>query len=166
MSREREAGPTASAAERLRPRVGDWRLWVVPPISDTRTDLTREERNALLRARIYAALEAYDDSVAAALAAEAEKLDWTVGEEGSKWGISPGKLHLGGVTLPLPLIFAPHPATQRQLEGRMSDWQAIQRQAGQGVIDDTFKDRIEAIRERKAKEEAEKKAQSDTTSSG
>ncbi len=48
----------------------------------------------------------------------------------------------------------------------MSDWQAIQRQAGQGVIDDTFKDRIEAIRERKAKEEAEKKAQSDTTSSG
>lgn len=157
--------PVLSSAERLRPRVGDWRLWVAPPLPRDDLDRTPAERLAALEARIYAALEAGDDSLAAALAREADALNWTVGEDGNRWGISPGKLHLGPVTLPLPLMLGPHPATAREQADRAADWSAIQRQAGQGVIDETFEERVKAIRERKAREEAEK-AKNDTTSSG
>lgn len=156
--------PALTAAERLRPRVGDWRLWVAPPL-DPDIDRTRAERLADLQGRIAAAIQAGDDSLAAELARQAEAMDWTVGEEGNRWGVSPGKLHLGPVTLPLPLMFAPHPATAREQADRAADWSAIQRQAGQAGIDETFEERVKAIRERKAREEAEK-AKEDTTSSG
>ena len=156
--------PTASAAERLRPRVGDWRLWVTPPLSAD-LDRTEAERLAELRGRIAAAIQAGDDSLAAELARQAEAMDWTVGEDGNRWGVSPGKLHLGPLTLPLPLMFAPHPATAREQADGVADWSAIQRQAGQAGIDETFEERVKAIRERKAREEAEK-AKGDTTSSG
>ena len=164
VTREPTAGRGLSAAERLRPRVGDWRLWVVPPLI-RRPDATPAERAAEVRARLYAAIEANNDSLAAELAREAEALDWTVGEEGKKWGVSPGKIHLGGVTLPLPFIFAPHPATARQGEDRIGDYEAIQRQAGQADVDEAIEARIKAIRER---EEAARKAEAekDTTSAG
>ncbi|NIN70834.1 MAG: hypothetical protein GTO46_02640 [Gemmatimonadetes bacterium] len=159
---EVEPTPYVSAAERLRPRVGDWRLWLVPPIM-RRTNLTEAERLAEVRARLYAILEAYDDSMAAELARELERLDWTIGEEGEEWGISPGKIHLGGITLPLPLYLGLDPAEARRRQGSIDEWNAIQRQAGQGAIDDLFDERIRAIRERKAREEAGRAAKKDTT---
>lgn len=158
---EPDAEPLPPAAERLRPRVGDWRLWIVPPATRS-ADLTPEQRNAELRARLYARLEAVDDSIAAALAAEAAAMDWTVGEEGNKWGVTPGQLHLGPVTLPLPFFIQP----SREDAEAMRDWSAIQQQAGQAVIDESFEERVKAIRERKAKEQAEKDAKRDTTSGG
>lgn len=158
-----EAVPRLSAAERLRPRVLDLRLWLVPMIVPSRVDMTPEERAAELRQRLYAYLEAYDDSVAEALAREAESMDWTVGEEGNKWGVSPGKIHLGGVTLPLPFYFGP---TREEAE-TMREWGEIRRQAGQAGIDEAFKERIEAIRRQKAAEAEEaEEAQKDTTSGG
>jgi hypothetical protein len=159
---EVEPTPFVSAAERLRPRVGDWRLWLVPPIM-RRTDLTPAERAAEVRARLYAILEAYDDSMAAELARELERLDWTIGEEGEEWGISPGKIHLGGITLPLPLYFGLDPAEARRRQGSVDEWSAIQRQAGQGAIDEAFEERVRAIRERRAREAAERAAKKDTT---
>lgn len=159
-----DAEPLPTAAERLRPRVGDWRLWVRPPLSSR--DATRAEREAELRRRLYADIEAYNDSMAAEAARRAESLDWTVGEEGNRWGLSPGKIHLGPITLPLPLDLGPHPAVRRDMEGRRDLWEAIQRQAGQGSIDDDFNDRVKAIRERKARERADEEAQRDTTSGG
>jgi hypothetical protein len=159
---EVEPTPFVSAAERLRPRVGDWRLWLVPRIL-RRTDLTQAERVAEVRARLYAILEAYDDSMAAELAREMERLDWTIGEEGEEWGISPGKIHLGGITLPLPLYFGLDPAEARRRQGSIDEWNAIQRQAGQGAIDEAFDERIRAIRERIAREEAARAAKKDTT---
>ncbi|UCF18374.1 MAG: hypothetical protein JSU87_10495 [Gemmatimonadota bacterium] len=158
-----ETGPRLSAAERLRPRVGDWRLWIVPPRTD-RYRPTDLERAMALRARLYAALQAENDSLAAELAREMAALDWTIGEEGNKWGVSPGKIHLGGVTLPLPLYFAPHPATQRLEEDMLRDYEAIRRQAGQAEADEVFKDRVRAIRDRKVAEEVRREAQKDTTS--
>jgi hypothetical protein len=158
---EVEAAPYVSAAERLRPHVGDWRLWVIPP-SLRSNDLTPAERTALVRARLYAILGAYDDSIAAELAREMESLDWTIGEEGEEWGISPGKLHLGGITLPLPLYFGLDPAEARRREGSVDEWNAIQGQAGQGALDDLFEQRVRAIRERKARERAEEAAKKDT----
>lgn len=153
-----EAEPTLSAAEALRPRVGDLRLWVISP---TRSDdRTPAEESAALRDRLHAAIEAHDDSLAAALAAEAAAMDWTVGEEGNKWGISPGKLHLGPITLPLPVMLE---GTRDQAE-RVGEWGAIRRQAGQGAVDETFDERVKAIRERKAEEKAQEKAKEDSTS--
>lgn len=157
-----EPGPYVSSAERLRPRVGDWRLWLVPPIM-RRSELTPAERTAELRARLYAILEAYDDSTAAALARELERLDWTIGEEGEEWGISPGKIHLGGITLPLPLYFGLDPAEARRRQGSIDEWNLIQGQAGQGAIDEAFEERVRAIRERRAREQAERAAKPDTT---
>ncbi len=154
-----ELGPTVSAAERLRPRVGDWRLWMVSPVR-RRTDRSVAERAAEVEARLYAQLEAANDSIAAELARQADQMDWTVGEEGNKWGVSPGKIHLGPVTLPLPFFIEPDRATREALD----EYNAIRRQAGQGEVDETIEERIKAIRERKAREEAEKKAKPDSTS--
>jgi hypothetical protein len=158
-----ETVPPLAAAERLRPRVGDWRLWLISPVT-YRTDLTPAERTAELEARLQAMLEAYDDSMAAELAALQERMDWTVGEEGNKWGVSPGKIHLGPITLPLPLYIGPG----REYEDMLGDYNAIQRQAGQAGIDESFDDRVKAMRERnqKAREEAQQKAQRDTTPGG
>jgi hypothetical protein len=151
---EGEAEPVLSAAERLRPRIGDWRLWIIVPLAP-RKDLTPEERVAQLEDRLYARLEAYDDSLAAEAIRQAEQMDWTVGEEGNKWGVSPGQIHLGPITLPLPFYLGP----TRETEGMLRDYDAIQRQSGQADIDDSFEARVKAIRERE-------KARRDTTSSG
>jgi hypothetical protein len=151
---EGEGEPVLSAAERLRPRIGDWRLWIIVPLAPRR-DLTAEEQLAELEQRLYAMLEAYDDSLAAEAIRQAEAMDWTVGEEGNKWGVSPGQIHLGPITLPLPFYIGP----SRQAEGMLRDYEAIQRQAGQADIDDSFEARVRAIRERE-------KARRDTTSSG
>jgi hypothetical protein len=151
---EGEVEPVLSAAERLRPRIGDWRLWIIVPLAP-RNDLTPEERVAQLEQRLYAMLEAYDDSLAAEAIRQAEQMDWTVGEEGNKWGVSPGQIHLGPITLPLPFYIGP----SREAEGMLREYDAIQRQAGQADIDDSFEARVKAIRERE-------KARRDTTSSG
>lgn len=160
---EGEIESSLSAAERLRPRVGDWRLWLVYPLA-RRTDLTPAERTAQLEARLQAILEAYDDSMAAELARQAEAMDWTVGEEGNKWGVSPEGLHLGPLTVPLPFYIGPG----RESEDMLREYGEIQRQAGEGAIRDAQDERIKATRERKQREReaAEKKAQKDTTTSG
>jgi hypothetical protein len=149
--------PRLTAAERLRPRIGDWRLWLVTPIVRHRPDLTPEQRAEEVRQRLYAMLEAYDDSVAAEIIRQAEAMDWTVGEEGNKWGVSPGRIHLGPITLPLPFYVGPG----RESEDMLRDYDAIQRQAGQAEIDETFDDRRKAIRERE--ERAREAAKRDTT---
>ncbi len=151
---EGEGEPVLSAAERLRPRIGDWRLWIIVPLAP-RKDLTPEEQVAQLERRLYAMLEAYDDSMAAEMIRQAEAMDWTVGEEGNKWGVSPGQIHLGPITLPLPFYIGP----TRETEGMLREYDAIRRQAGQADVDESFEERVRAIRERE-------KARRDTTSSG
>jgi hypothetical protein len=130
---------------------------VTPPL--TRRDPTPAERDAELRERLYSAIGAINDSMAAASERSAESMDWTVGREGNKWGITPGQLHLGPITLPLPFYLGP----TREQERARGEWEAIQRQAGQGGLDDEFKERVKAIRQRK--EQERKKAQQDTTGS-
>ena len=79
---------------------------------------------------------------------ERRATDWTyTDEQGRRWGVSPGKLHLGGIEIPLPLNFT----TPEQRE-RIREWQEIQAQAEQGAIDETFDDRVEAIRQQRESE--------------
>ena len=152
--------PTLTAAEHLRPRVGDWRLWIIPPTRPE--DKTPAELSAELNDRLFARLEAWEDSITAALASG--DMDWTVGEEGNKWGVSPGKLHLGPVTLPLPLYLGPHPAVQRELGERTQEWYLIRGQQTQQAVDEEFERRVKEMRERAEQERAEK-AKNDSTSS-
>ncbi|HEX6588530.1 MAG TPA: hypothetical protein VF039_05860 [Longimicrobiales bacterium] len=127
------------AVEALRPRGLDPRLQ--PGSADAlRTD---HERAAL---RAYARIRALNDSILAEMAAGQRALDWTwTDEQGRRWGISPGQLHLGDITIPLP-VTTMAPREQREL---MREWAEIQAQAAQGAIDETFDDRVEAIRARR-----------------
>lgn len=145
-----------SAAERLRPRAGDLRLWA--PIDPALTALTDEQ---VMRLRLIAELEAMGDSAAAAAERARAALDWTyTDEEGRKWGVSPGKLHLGDITLPLP-GFSSSPWAREANQDRYWEWNDIDRGAARALAEQTLKERARAIRERK---ERERKA--DTTRIG
>ena len=124
-------------AERLRPRVGDWRLWTRPAVR--RTDRTPVE----IGERLHAAAEASSYRLAAAEARWLHQLDWTIGGEGNKWAVSAGKLHLGSGTLPLPLNLEAEPFVQREAYGQ-AELDANRRRPGQSAIRVTFKDGVRA----------------------
>lgn len=96
-----EVVPLTGVAERLRPALSDERLWrELPPEF---YELTLEQREEVVIAH---RLAAWYDSVQAGILAEEALTDWTFTDaNGGRWGISPGKLHLGDVTIPLPVEF-------------------------------------------------------------
>lgn len=140
---------TPSAAEVLRaPEEGDARLW--RPVDSALAELTDEQRAKL---RILWRLEAMNDSSLTAAERARRARDWTyTDEEGKKWGVSPGKLHLGDVTVPLPAFSAP-PTARDQLQAWL--WEDVRRGAETSIIRDVWKERIEAIRERRDAERAD-----------
>lgn len=142
--------PSPTAAERLRADLSDRRLW--SPIPEEALELTLKQRLELeLAARIAAA----NDSAAAADAAARRATDWTyTDDEGRRWGVSPGQLHLGDVTLPLPFSFGVNPAMRDAANRRAWEWQEIERGAAAGLRRDSWKERAAAIRERRDRERA------------
>ena len=139
----------SSAADRLRQRVTDARLWGAPsigtPLPKTQVDIVRE--------RVAESIRAINDSIAGEDAARKRASDWTVkGADGKRWGISPQGIHLGGITLPAPSFT---PAMGSDAAKRASKDGEIAAQADRARIRDTFKERAKAIRERKDKERAE-----------
>lgn len=153
-----EPGPTA--AERLRPGEGDPRIW--RPVSPERTRLTDEERAELL---LYGRLQALNDS----LAAEGElgpNVDWTFTDgQGRRWGVSPGAIHLGGLTLPLPVFWGGGAGAGDAQEAlrRQWEWSDIEAGAARASVRETLEERAKAIRERK---DRERKQTGDTTGRG
>jgi len=148
-------GPTA--AERLRPVLRDRRIWA--PLDRGINDLTPEQREELALAGRIAE---WQDSVAAAAAAESALTDWTTTDaQGKRWGISPGAIHLGDVTLPLPFAFGTPVGQRDQARERAWEWEEITRGAASGAVRDSWKERAQAIRERRDRERA--KAKPDTT---
>ncbi|MBI4541030.1 MAG: hypothetical protein HY704_16130 [Gemmatimonadetes bacterium] len=151
-------GRAPTAAERLRPRLGDPRLWRPPDEALTR--LTPEER---MRIRLYVTLEAINDSLAAEADAVARATDWTITDkDGNRWGVSPGQIHLGKITLPLPVGFVAPPGKRQEAEARMRDASDLERGAAAAQAQEVWKERAKAIRERKDRERAERE-QADTT---
>jgi hypothetical protein len=138
--------PGRTAAERLQPSTNDARLW--QPIPDEITALTPEQ---LAENLLYGRLQALNDSAALAAARAARATDWTYTDaDGNKWGVSPGKLHLGPVTLPLPFAFGlPAGASDVLRRGYEQDAE-IRRAAGQLGVDESLEQRNEAIRRREA----------------
>ena len=143
-----------TAAERLRPRAGDLRLWA--PVDPDLAALSEEQ---LLRLMFAAELEVLGDSLAAAEELARRATDWTYADaEGRKWGVSPGKLHLGDITIPLPFAFGAPPGQRDQVRDRVWEWEQIERGAVTSEILRTLRERDEAIRRRM---DAERRA--DTT---
>jgi hypothetical protein len=137
--------PGLTPAERLRPNPMDRRLWA--PLPPEFSELTLEQREELA---IAGRLGAWYDSVSAAAAAQAAWTDWTYTDgDGGRWGISPGLLHLGHVAIPLPAFQAP--PGQREY---MWQWNEIARQGAQAAVQETVRERMEAIRARRDRERA------------
>jgi len=115
-----------------------------------------------LRLRFLAEMEAANDSAALARAREEAATDWTyTDEDGKRWGVSPGKLHLGDLTLPMPFGFGTSVAQRERAEERLWAWDEIQQSAATGAVRNTWKERDKAIRERM---DAQRRA--DTTRTG
>lgn len=136
-----------SAVERLRPHATDPRLWersgprLTPP--------TDEER---MRARVLGRIESLNDSLALAEEERYRALDWTrTTADGKRYGISPEGIHLGGITIPGPVI-APPAGRRDEVLGRMNEWSEIQRQSEMSETRDVFQSRVRAIRERRDRE--------------
>lgn len=140
------AGAAGSAVDRLKPREGDRRLWV--PVFLFPVQPTPQEK---VETRIAGELQQWNDSVAAENADRERALDWTIhGKNGERWGIAPDGIHLGKITLPAPM-FEGNAADR----ARVKEWETIQGQATRVLLNQEFKARVKAIRERK---DAERKA--------
>lgn len=145
------------ASEVLRVRSADPRLWRAA--APDAHDLTQEERMQL---ELAGRLEAWNDSVRALVSAEQALTDWTrTGENGERWGISPGKLHLGKLTLPLPFGFGTNGWMRDRAARRAFEDADIRNGAAASFMANHWKERVEAIRRRRDRER--EKARSDST---
>jgi len=116
------AGSQPSAADRLRRGYADPQL-VRPVDRLPPEELTEGE---WLRLRLADRLGIYNDSAAAEAAAKLRATDWTVKDKnGGRWGVSPGQIHLGDVTLPLPFGFSPPPGRREEIAGRVHSAPAL-----------------------------------------
>ena len=141
-------GPTA--AERLRPNLADARLWAEPPPEFY--ELTLEEREELLAS---ARIVEWYDSVAAAQAAEDRLTDWTFTDgQGGRWGVADGKIYLGDFVVPVPINFGTPVGKRDEYARRTWEFEEIQRQSQQYLIQQAWKERSAAIRERRDRERA------------
>jgi len=149
------ARPGITAVERLRPDISDERLWA--PLPEEFRRLTLEQREELA---LSGRLGEWYDSISAAAEAESAMTDWTFTDgDGRRWGVADGQLFLGGLTLPLP-SFAPPPGSEAR--ERAWQWAEITRQGQSIAVQQTVRDRMEAIR---ARRDAERAAQRGDTAS-
>ena len=151
-------GRYPSPGERLRVGEGDPRLW--QPIDP---ELLAPTPHELLTLRLAAAIEAGNDSALAEAERLAESLDWThTDDEGRKWGVSPGKIHLGDMEIPVPFGFGPPP----DYNGDQADWAFrmadINRAAGSVAARMSWKERVEVMRRRREAQRAEEEAEKET----
>ena len=155
-----DAAGTESAVDMLRPRMADPRLWqrVEPPPERELSDIDRA------RIRLYSRLGALNDSLAMVAESQRRATDWTIEDaNGGRWGISPGKLHLGDRTIPLPFGFSPPPGQREEMAERRSKDGEIRRQSELHDVEQSGQDRAGAIRGRR---DAERKGKDTSTASG
>lgn len=140
----------ATAAERLRPRLGDPRLWM--PMDRAYTDLSDEERAELM---LRGMIRTWSDSVAVAAALSGRATDWTfTDDQGRRWGLSPGRLHLGDFSIPLPFSFDLPPGRRDEFARRQWELDDLMRGAASAEIRQTWAQRAQEIRERMDEERA------------
>jgi len=131
-------------AERLQPQPGDPRLWA--PLDQDYMDLSDEERAQLM---LRGMLQDWNDSMAVAAALSDAARDWTyTDEEGRRWGLSPGRLHLGDFSVPLPFTFDTPPGLRDRARDRQWILEDLARGAASQAIRETWAERAREIRRR------------------
>ena len=146
------------AADVLRVRSSDTRLWreALPEAFE----LTDAE---FMQLQLAGRLEEWSDSVALALAAENALTDWTTtDDQGRRWGISPGQLHLGDITLPLPFYFSGNSIQREQAARRAWEDQDILNGTNSQALGSSWRERAEAIRRRRDRSRDENAAVADS----
>jgi hypothetical protein len=141
-------GPTA--AERLRPRLTDTRIWA--PLDRALGELAPALREEIL---VAGRLQEWYDSVRVAEEAERALTDWTfTTEDGKRWGVADGRLYLGDFSIPAPFEFGVTPGRREEVADRERQFEEITRQARQFEIRGSWRERAEAIRARRDQERA------------
>lgn len=137
-----------TAVERLTPRMVDPRLWR-PLIV-----LPREPSFDEVQDRVARAIEMLSDSALAETERAIRARDWTVKDaSGGRWGISPGQIHLGSLTLPLPLSFP----MDMEAMARAEYWYELENQLQRTEFLENFDARVRSIRERRDRERSERR---------
>lgn len=147
------------ASDVLKVWSSDARLWreAMPELFE----LTDAERMQL---ELAGRLEEWTDSVAEVVAAELALTDWTTtDDQGRRWGISPGQLHLGDITLPLPFYFSGNSWQREQASRRAWEDQDILNGANAQALRSSWRERAEAIRRRQDRNRDENVEAVDTT---
>lgn len=153
---EMAEGPTA--AERLRIRSdGDVRLFA-PLANEALGRLSPEQ---ILAAELAWRLRGVNDSLAAIEQRRADATDWTyTDEDGNRWGVSPGKIHLGSITLPLPFAFGINPGRYEDAQEQAWLDAELSRGTARAIVWESLQERARAIRERRDRERAEERQES------
>ena len=143
-----------SAVERLRLGAGDPRLW--QPVDPSLVEPTPAQVHWV---RLATLIAEGNDSALAEAQALADATDWTyTDEDGKRWGLSPGMIHLGDISIPLPFGFgAPYDynGERAEMAFRMND---IQRAAGSLAARQSWRERVEAMRQRREERRAEEES--------
>ena len=137
-----------TAAERLRPGYSDRRLWSALP-----EEIVRLSGRQLAQLELDMAIATIADSMTVLAEAGRRATDWTyTDDQGRRWGVSPGQIHLGGITIPVPFGFSAPPSA----DGARRAWQDadVAGQAGRATAAATLKGRAREIRRRRDEERA------------
>ncbi len=146
-----------TVAELLRPRAGDPRLWA--PLTAEYLELTDAERAQIM---LQSMLRTWNDSMAVARALADRSTDWTyTDEEGRRWGISPGRLHLGDYSVPLPIVFEAPNWIRNDMARRQWINDDIARGAAAHQMRETWAERAQEIRRRMDEERARQRGGGD-----
>ena len=140
--------PPLTAAERLRPNLRDAEIWA--PLDRVLGVLTPAHREELLAS---GRLQEWYDSVRIAENAERALTDWTFTDDsGKRWGVADGRVYLGDFSLPLPFEFGVTPGNREEVNQRLYQWGEIERQSRRMELQDSWRERSEAIRARRDRE--------------
>ena len=111
-------------ASRLRLRFSDPRLWFDP--QSPRLIGERLVQFARADSAVRAILRDWLDSLQLDEDVRRRARDWTFERDGKRWGFSEQGIHLGDVTIPIPIGFAPTGPQRRAYEQAIRDLTAIQ----------------------------------------
>ena len=133
-------------------------FFLVPVFKPDNESLQQREELALA-----GRLQEWYDSVRASAEAEAAMTDWTFTDgDGRRWGFADGNLYIGDYPVPMP-SFAPQPGAARETAWRYAE---VARQGQSAAVQQTVRERMEAIRARRDAERAAERArgqQADST---
>ena len=155
---ELSAPPPGSrrAAEILRVRSSDSRLW--RPAMPEAFELSDAE---FMELQLAGRLEEWADSMALVVDAELALTDWRTDD--GRWGVTPGQLHLGGITIPLPFYFGGNSWQRDRATRRAWEDQDILNGVNAQDVRSSWSDRAEAIRRRRDRDRDGNVEAADTT---